>query len=205
VHSIHPVQWTPGRWTLLTASFDGLQRLEPRVDGEWTHVPLHAGNPEPCPRCGTSEVKLGRLGRRRFIAAIEPFHGNQVVVYLEGRRVWERIVLDDAMTNGHALAVGDLDGDGRDEIVASFRGKDVRVSAWSAADRRGTRWTRTILDEGRVAGADCKIADLTGDRRVDVVCSGASTGNVMLFESTSPPGGRAAGTPISPGPVRRRP
>ncbi|HTV01749.1 MAG TPA: FG-GAP and VCBS repeat-containing protein [Luteitalea sp.] len=183
LHSVHPVEWTTGRWQLLTASFDGVHRLDPRPDGEWRHVRLHPGSPEPCPKCGTSELKVGTLGRQRFIAAIEPFHGNQVAVYLEAGGRWERTVLDDTMTNGHALAVGDLDGDGRDEIVTGFRGQGFRISAWRAADAKGGRWTRTDLDVGHVAGADCKIADVTGDRRTDVVCSGASTGNVMLIES----------------------
>lgn len=182
VHSIHPVEWTPGRWQLLTASFDGVRRLEPRPAGEWTAVPIHPGNPEPCPRCGVSEVKMGRLGRQRFLATIEPFHGNQVAVYLEDRSGWRRVVIEDAMTNGHALAVADLDGDGRDEIVGSFRGKDARVSVYRAADASGAVWARSVIDQGGVAGADCKIADLTADQRPDIVCSGASTGNVVLFE-----------------------
>ena len=186
LHSIHPVEWAPGQWQLLTASFDGLRRLAPRAAGDWTQVPIHAGNPEPCPRCGTSEVKVGVLGSQRFLATIEPFHGNQLAVYLEQSSGWDRRVLDDRMTNGHALAVGDVDGDGRDEIVASFRGKDVRVEIWAASVDRGSQWTRTVLDEGHVAGADCKIADITGDGRPDIACSGASTGNVMLFERTSP-------------------
>ena len=181
VHGIHPVEWTRGRWQLLVASFDGLHRLEPRLEGEWRHVALHPGNPEPCPRCGTSEVRMGVLGGRRFLATIEPFHGHQVAVYVEQPSGWRRVVIEDGMTNGHALAVGDLDGDGRDEIVAGFRGKDVRVSMYRADDEAGTRWTRVVLNEGGVAGADCKIADLTGDRRPDIVCSGASTGNVVLF------------------------
>lgn len=182
VHSVHPVEWTPGHWQLLTASFDGLQRLEPRTDGEWKAVPIHAGNPEPCPRCGASEVKVGVLGTQRFLAAIEPWHGNVVTVFLERPGGWERVVIEDAMVNGHALAVGDLDGDGRDEIVGSFRGKGARVSVYRAQDAAGSAWTRTVIHEGGVAGADCKIADMTGDRRPDIVCSGASTGNVMLFE-----------------------
>lgn len=181
LHSVHPVEWTPGRWTLLTASFDGLRRLEPRVEGEWGTVAVHAGNPEPCPRCGVSEVKAGRLGRRRFLASIEPFHGERIAVYLERPGGWERVVIEEGMTNGHALAVGDLDGDGRDEIVGSYRGKDVRVNVYRADHAGGTRWTPTVLDRGGVAGADCRIADLTGDRRPDIVCSGASTGNVVLF------------------------
>ncbi|BCS35091.1 hypothetical protein TBR22_A43170 [Luteitalea sp. TBR-22] len=181
VHSIHPVEWAPGRWQLLTASFDGVQRVVPR-EGEWTHVPITSGNLEPCPRCGTSEIKLGRLGARRFLATIEPFHGNIVAVYLDRATGWERLVIEDGMTNGHALAVADLDGDGQDEIVASHRGKDVRVSVYRAADATGTRWSRTVLDQGGVAGADCKVADLTGDGKLDIVCSGASTGNVVLFE-----------------------
>jgi hypothetical protein len=85
------------------------------------------------------------------------------------------------MINGHALAVGDLDGDGRDEIVAGFRGKGFQLYVFSADDERGERWTRQVLDNGGIAAADCKIADFDGDRRPDVACSGASTGNVKLY------------------------
>ena len=183
LHSIAPVEWTPGDWQLLTASFDGLQRLQPRADGEWTHLPIHPGNDEPCPRCGSSEIKMGYLGKQRFLAAIEPWHGNQVVVYLEKESGWKRIVIEDEMQNGHALALADLDGDGRDEIVGGFRGKDFRLSVYQASDAEGDTWTRHVINRGGVAGADCKIEDMNGDRRPDIVCSGASTGNVLLFEN----------------------
>jgi hypothetical protein len=182
VHSIDPVEWTPGEWQLLTASFDGLHRLVPRGADEWTPIPIHSGNAEPCPRCGTSEVKMGRLGTQRFLATIEPWHGNQIVVYLERPAGWDRVVIEDAMTNGHALAVADLDGDGRDEIVGGFRGGEFRVSVYRASDNEGRAWTRTVIDEGGVAGADCKVGDVTGNGRPDIVCSGASTGNVLLFQ-----------------------
>ncbi|MCW5962492.1 MAG: VCBS repeat-containing protein [Bryobacterales bacterium] len=187
LHSIHPVEWEPGQWHLLTASFDGLQRLVPRPEGEWTHIPLHPGYAEPCPRCGTSEVKEGYLGKQRFLATIEPWHGNIVAVYLEGRQGWKRVVIEEGMVNGHALAVADLDGDGRAEIVGSFRGQDFRLSVYQAADADGATWNRTILNEGKLAGADCKIADITGNGRPDIVCSGASTGNVMLLENLGKP------------------
>lgn len=183
LHSIAPVEWHTGDWQLLTASFDGIERLEPRRNGLWKHVPIGKGNPEPCPRCGSSEVKMGFLGKQRFLATIEPWHGNQVAVYLERGRRWDRVVIDDGMLNGHALAVADLDGDGRDEIVSGFRGKGFRVSVFQANDRAGRQWKRAVLNEGGVAGADCKIADLNGDGRPDIACSGASTGNVMLFEN----------------------
>ena len=59
-----------------------------------------------CPECGSSEVRLGKLGKQRFITAIEPWHGNQVVVYLPRGKSWKRVVIEDGMLNAHALAVG---------------------------------------------------------------------------------------------------
>jgi hypothetical protein len=183
LHAIHPVNWDGGpRQQLLAASYLGLQRFE-FSDGKWISTLLAAGDPRPWPQCGSSEVRLGRLGEERFLVTIEPWHGNQVVTYLPEGTQWHRVVIEDRMDNGHALAVGDLDGDDRDEIVSGFRGPGFQLSIYHAVDARGERWQKTVLDDGGIAAVDCLIEDLTGDGRPDVVCIGASTGNVKLYEN----------------------
>jgi hypothetical protein len=183
LHAINPVNWDakPSQ-QLLTASFLGLHRFESK-NGRWISTQISKGDPRPCPECGSSEVRLGHLGKRRFLAAIEPWHGNQTVVYVPQGKQWNRLVLEDGMVNGHALAVGDLDGDGRDEIVCGFRGKGFKLSIYQAADASGVHWHKTVLDDGGIAAADCKIDDFTGDGKPDIVCIGASTGNIKLYEN----------------------
>ena len=176
LHSIAPVRWQGRGEQLMTADFLGIRVFLPKGP-----VEISKGDPHACPQCGSSEIKMGRLGGRRFIAAIEPWHGNQVVVYTEEEKAWQRRVLEDKMVNGHALAVGDLDGDGRDEIVAGFRGQGFQLYIFTADDGTGARWTRHTLDPGGIAAADCKIADFTVDRRPAIACSGASTANVKLY------------------------
>ncbi len=182
LHAIYPVSWDGGaRQQLLAASYAGLQRIEPAA-GEWTATEISKGDPRPWPLCGSSEVRVGRLGAERFLAAIEPWHGNQAVVYLPRGEAWQRVVLEDQMENGHALAVGDLNGDCRDEVVCGFRGKGCKLSIYQATDARGEHWRKTVLDDGGMAGADCVIGDFTGDGRPDIVCIGASTHNLKLYE-----------------------
>ena len=183
LHAINPVSWDSGaRQSLLTASYAGIHRLD-FTNGKWVARLLTQGDPRPWPLCGSSEVRVGHLGSQRILVAIEPWHGNQVVVYLPEDEQWKRVVIDDKMENGHALAVGDLDGDGRDEIVSGFRGKGYQLSIYKAADATGEHWRKTVLDDGGIAAADCVIGDFTGHGKPDIVCIGASTGNLKLYEN----------------------
>lgn len=182
LHAINPVNWDgTARQQLLTASYAGIHRLE-FSQGKWVANPLAKGDPRPWPLCGSSEVRLGHLGKKRILVAIEPWHGNQVVVYLPEAESWKRVVIEDKMENGHALAVGDLNGDERDEIVCGFRGKGYQLSIYQATDETGEHWTKTVLDGG-IAAADCVIDDFTGDGKPDIVAIGASTGNLKLYEN----------------------
>ena len=185
LHAIHPVLWDNSpRQHLIAASYSGLHRLE-YSGGRWNVTHLTPGDPRPWPLSGSSEVRLGRLGPKRILVTIEPWHGNQVVVYLPTETLWKRVVIEDAMENGHGLAVGDLDDDGQDEIVSGFRGEGYKLSLYQATDPDGTTWRKTVLDDGGIAAADCVIEDFNGDGRPDIACIGASSGNVKLYTNTA--------------------
>jgi len=200
LHGFAVVRWDGDkRDSLLTASAEGVYLFQSsgRAAGmKWSKTLLGDGGAaaaqpatpasQPAtPRTGASEVCLGRLGKRRFIATIEPWHGNQLAVYLEtAAKPWTRQVLDAGFNNGHALACGDLNGDGRDEIVAGYRGKGSSLYAYFAEDADGRQWRRIPLDEGDMAASGCVIVDVNGDGRPDIVAIGASSGNVKWYENT---------------------
>ncbi len=183
VHGIFPVAWDgEARESVLSASFLGVHRM--RFErGRWTRSAVVSGDPAAWPKSGSSEVGVGHLGRESFLAAIEPWHGNQVVVYRRRGAVWKRHVIDDSITDGHTLVIGDFDGDGRDELVAGERGGRRIVRMYRVADARADEWTRQALDEGGMAAAGCAVADLNADQRPDVVCIGAATANLKWYQN----------------------
>jgi hypothetical protein len=48
-------------------------------------------------------------------------------------------------------------------------------------------WTRQTIDDGHMAAAGCAIADLNGDKRLDVVCIGTATANLKWYENRGSP------------------
>ena len=198
-HVIHAIEVVDangdGISDILTASNEGVDLVRVGTGGS---LSLTAGAPGRPPKCGSSEVHLGRLADgRRFLATIEPWHGSEVAVgYADdfakyrgiddakALRFGPRVVIDDTLADGHALWVADVDNDGDDEILAGHRGKDHRVSLYDL-DREKKSWSRTVLDR-EVAAQDLRGGDLDGDGMPDVVAVGGATHNVVRYRFRRP-------------------
>jgi hypothetical protein len=188
VHGIYIVDWDgDGRDEILTASFVGIHLYKFGKDGQWTRTAITQGDPAAWPKSGSSDVAVGKLGKRRFLAAIEPWHGNQAVIYRNGKHGWDRQVIDDSLVEGHTILAADLNGDGRDEVIAGYRGKGRSVNLYYA-DAKGRHWSKQLLDDGGIAANACTVADFNGDHRPDIACIGGATANLKWYENLGPAG-----------------
>ena len=186
-HNFHPVNWdTDPEHELLTGAKEGVFWFE-RAQGAWTHRPLSTH--------WTGEVRDGRLpGGRRFLATIEPMHGNVAAVYVDPANthdLWPRQVLDETLRDGHAVVAADLLGVGSDQIVVGWRAMTPRgapgVRMFTPLDSEGRQWRTTEISGVEVAVEDMKGADLNGDGRIDLILAGRATKNLrILWNETSP-------------------
>jgi hypothetical protein len=178
---------------ILVASYEGVNLLT-MFDAKWRKRPVGVGNQDnPKSNRGASEIKQGKLKSGRFIATIEPWHGNQVVVYTESganKGLWDRHVIDEQLRWGHAVACADLDGDGNDEIIIGVRDNPNKtdkftercgVRVYKALDADGRKWRRQIIDNGGIAVEDLTAVDLNGDGKIDLVAVGRATHNVRIY------------------------
>jgi len=184
-----------GRLRLLVVSFEGVTALTRRDDGSWSQVLVGAGDQESSPNRGASEIRTGRLGPDvPYIATIEPWHGDKVVVYTRpdepyaggGSWLWKRNVLDGELKWGHAVWCANLDADEAHELVIGVRDdlddqhrRGLRL--YDPQDGAGERWKRVLVDPGSVAIEDLAVADLNGDGRQDIVAVGRQTHNVKIY------------------------
>jgi hypothetical protein len=188
VHGLNVLDWDgDGRDEILTASFEGVHLFHSAGYGAeltWTRTHLGKGDQQSRPKRGASEIGVGKVAGKRFLATIEPWHGDKVVVYTEAPpgKLWPRHVIDIDFQEGHGLACADLDGDGNDEIVAGFRGPGTSLYVYYVTDASGLSWERQLLD-AEMAASGVVIADVNGDGRPDVVAIGSSTGNVKWYEN----------------------
>jgi hypothetical protein len=196
IHRVRAVKWDAGaREQVLVASFEGLvlYRATGRGDAmKFEKVVLSAGHAEKAPRLGASDVGVGMQDGRRFFASVEPWHGNEVVVYTGQGAKFDRRVIFDKVTSGHEVAVVDLNGDGRDDIVANDNSRGPTqnnpnavvggVHVFYAPDNAATGEWKYQRVEDKLGMNSCVGVDVNGDKRPDLVCGGAG-GAVRWYEN----------------------
>ena len=185
-HGVHIMDWNgDGRDEVLTASAQGVSLFESTgkgADRKWKRTLLTAGERDERYH-GASEIGVGKMYGHRFLATIEPWHGDKVAVYPQGQSGFsQRHVIDSSFNNGHALVCADLDGDGNDEIIAGYRGQGTSLFIYYATDESGAAWERETLDT-EMAAAGLAIGDINGDGRPDIIAIGSSTANVKWYEN----------------------
>jgi aldos-2-ulose dehydratase/isomerase family protein/VCBS repeat protein len=159
----------------------------------WEGISLfvHRGSPE---LKGVGEVRHGMFphtGKLQMmsLAAIEPMHGNQLVTYSRQNpdqiATWRRTVLDSTLDDGHALACGDLLGAGSNQIVVGWRAMahpEAKVGIkLFVPDEKAEKWTQHLIDDNTMACEDLVLADLDGDKKLDIIASGRRTKNLKVY------------------------
>ncbi len=191
-HNFDPVQWDDDvAEELLVGAKEGAFLLD------WSrersgYVATRLTGPE---NGGIGEIRHGRLGPdRRFVTAISPMHGNQLVLLTPdaaGTGEWNRRVLDDTLIDGHALACGDFLGIGRDQIAVGWRamnrpGVRVGIKLLTPLDAEGREWRTSVVDDNTMACEDLALADFDGDGRLDIVAAGRATKNLVVYFNETP-------------------
>lgn len=155
------------------------------VDGDIHEEPKELIGKADGLTAGAGEIRAGRVTPdKNFIVTVEPMHGDKLVVYLMANNT-KRIVIDDDLKEGHALAVADFFGTGAPQIVAGWRlpNKDrlTGIKLYIKKDAPGDQWESQWVDKNGIACEDIQVMDLNQDGKPDIVASGRATHNIKIY------------------------
>lgn len=141
---------------------------------------------------GGATVALGDLdgdARLEIVVGAGPGREPEVRVFEPGgRRISSFLAFDAPYQSGVSVAAGDLDGDGRAEVVASALAPPARIRIFGPTGK-----ARTLIQpvtDG--APLEVAVADLSGDGRAEII-AGRSAGSEPWVEVLDPRTGELVG------------
>jgi hypothetical protein len=165
------ISFTTLRWSV--TKLDGERGGDLGADAvkgrKWSRRTIGEGNP--------GEIKVGRASGKRYIAAVEPWHGQSVVLYEEAS----------PLLKAHGNRVGP--GRGARPRLGRFRRRRERgVSGRMAREALGpvvVPSQRRVVDEDtdrrRRGRGGPRRGDLNGDGRPEIIAGGRATQNIRIY------------------------
>lgn len=205
VHNLHVNTFDQDRIPeIFLASWEGVFALQKTGENEpWRKVQVGTGNQQTSPFKGASEVRTGWLGSNsRYVATIEPWHGSQVVVYtpdMSGGSLiksiekgpWNRRVIAEPVSWGHAVICFEMDGDPDEELIIGQRdanpdgvtpkGPGVLIFDPVPDGPGKFKFVRHVVDDGGMACEDLFVLDLDANGNPDIVAGGRATHNIKIY------------------------
>jgi len=120
-------------------------------------------------------AELNGDGRPDFVASRG--HGTGVVWYEAPH--WKAHEIGDGLREVHALAAGDLDGDGDQDVAAVAMGS--LIAAWFENGGKGNFRLHRIHDSQ--SAYDLRLADMDGDGDLDMLVAGFASNNIVWYEN----------------------
>ncbi len=158
LHIVHGI-WVSGT-SLFVAAHEGIFEMS-RAGGSWSRAPLTKN--------GAGEIRKIQAA----LVTIEPWHGNQVVLY-QGNT---RRVLFEGYTVGHGIVPVD------NALLIGFRGQKGQghvVALLHRLDDSFEKWQTQIIDATDMEADGVHAADLDGDGDQDLVATGKGT-NIRIY------------------------